>query len=519
MKPRHISYIIWIVITLLGLFCWITPKGGFNIGNWTLKWPTLAKVLGTDSAEYTTHYFSDTTWIVQINDYLALDYLDEDTHFHSQKRIEVQPLQPKYYLFDSISQDIPDSTQTPAIVSKQDSIPITKQDYIPITKQDYIPITKQDSIPVGSSGGDTRSYLTAFYNALDSANIKPIRVVHYGDSQIEEDRITDILRKRWQQTYGGGGVGLLPLHQTVATRSIRQWIKINNIRQTPKGGPKRYLIYGPRSMRQNNNDYGMMGQVAIMDTSIVAGSQDIIMHVEPASKSSTPQKYFNQVRIYSKNIVSYITTQNTTIYPSSRNNKVFHLPDSTTRCEIHLEGKGKVYGVSLETPTGIMVDNIPMRGCSGTIFTHINSTSLVNYFHDTNTRLIIMQYGGNMIPYTKDKSSINKYVQNLRKQVRYMRACAPYASILFVGPSDMSTRIDGNMVTYPMIPYLDQLLQKMAQEEGIAYWSLYNAMGGKDSMVSWVKKGLAGHDYVHFTRAGANKVGQMLGDWIDSYKQ
>ena len=82
----------------------------------------------------------------------------------------------------------------------------------------------------------------------------------------------------------------------------------------------------------------------------------------------------------------------------------------------------------------------------------------------------------------------------------------------------MSTRIDGKMTTYPMIPYLDQELQKMALEEHIAYWSMYDAMGGKNSMVNWVEKGLAGGDHVHFTRTGANHVGQMLFDWISNYQ-
>ena len=43
-------------------------------------------------------------------------------------------------------------------------------------------------------------------------------------------------------------------------------------------------------------------------------------------------------------------------------------------------------------------------------------------------------------------------------------------------------------------------------------------MGGKDSMVRWVEVGLAGSDYVHFTRAGANKVGKMLYEWLMTYQ-
>jgi lysophospholipase L1-like esterase len=74
------------------------------------------------------------------------------------------------------------------------------------------------------------------------------------------------------------------------------------------------------------------------------------------------------------------------------------------------------------------------------------------------------------------------------------------------------------MTTYPLVPYMDKLLKKMAAEEQIAYWSIYDAMGGKDSMVRWVEIGLAGSDYVHFTRTGANKMGKMLYEWLMDYQ-
>ena len=161
-----------------------------------------------------------------------------------------------------------------------------------------------------------------------------------------------------------------------------------------------------------------------------------------------------------------------------------------------------------------------MRGCSGNIFTKIDSTQLSDFYRETNTRLIILQFGGNMIPQTENPSTISGYVRStLRQQIRYIRACAPQASILFIGPSDMSTRIDGEMTTYPLVPYMDKLLKKMAEEEQIAYWSMYDVMGGKNSMVHWVEVGLAGSDYVHFTRAGANNIGKKLYNWIDSWKK
>ncbi len=500
MKPRYIAYIIWIVIALLGVICWLVPEKGIIIGKWTLRWPTLTEVLySNDSAD---DIAIDTTWLVE-----NTNNWNDSIQSPSFSSLEVQPLQPKYHLFDSTS-----NLQTIDTITHISKKSTTDAQSKPITN----PSKANDTTSVVSSNIDTRKYLTAFYQALDNADRMSIRVVHYGDSQIEEDRITDILRERWQRSFGGGGVGLLPLHQTVATRSIRQWISINGVKQHKKGGPKRHLIYGPNSMRKNDDDYGVMGQVAVMDNAFVEGSEDLIMHISPAGKKDAPHKFFSQIRLLTSNITGNIIANDTIIKCEASG--VTTLPKQISHCKLHLQGKGNVYGVSLETPTGVIVDNVPMRGCSGTIFSRIDNTMLHEYFTQTNTRLIILQYGGNMIPYTNSKSSINAYVRNLRTQIRYIRSCAPEASILFVGPSDMATRIDGKLKTYPMVPYLDKQLRLLAEEEHIGYWSIYEAMGGYNSMVHWKEIGLAGSDYVHFTRSGANKIGKMLGEWIDAGK-
>ena len=465
MKARYIAYIIWTVIALLGVVCAIVPQDGFSIGKWTLRWPTLAEALDLEN---------DTTNTIAL-------------------------------WTDSLLAEV----DTIAVEETEENVAVDT-----VVAADTVAKKTQPIIPsVEASNQDSRTYLAAFYASLDSTGSMPVRVVHYGDSQIEEDRITNILRERWQQEYGGGGIGLLPLHQTIPTRSIRQWLSINGVVQTTQGGPKRYLVYGPRSMRMDSDDYGVMGQVAVMDSTLVAGSEKVVMNIEPTSKKNQTHNYFSRLRVLSDSIRGYVLAKDS-MYTIGD-----FLPDSCVRCEIHLQGKGKVYGVSLENATGVIVDNIPMRGCSGNIFTKIDSTQLSDFYKETNTRLIILQFGGNMIPQTENPSTISGYVRTtLRQQVRYIRSCAPEASILFVGPSDMSTNIDGQMTTYPLVPYMDKLLKKMAAEEQIAYWSMYDAMGGKDSMVRWVEVGLAGSDYVHFTRAGANKVGKMLYEWLMTYQ-
>lgn len=466
MKPSKLTIIIWTIIALLGVISYIVPQGGWTLGNWSFRWPTLTDMLEGNSSSKQDSILTD-------------EFLSSDTLV------------------------VTDSTSL-----SHDTIP-TQHISSPVVAVPLPNVVVHDT--------DTRVHLLAFYQALEHAHQMPVRVVHYGDSQIEEDRISNVLREQWQKKYGGGGVGLIPLHQTIPTRTLRQWLSIDGVVQTTQQGPKRYIVYGPKSMRRDDGMYGVMGQVACMDSAWVAGSEKVTVNIMPMDKKEKTYNYFNQVRLFADSIQGKVILPNHTSIELSPQ-QIAQLPDSTTQCEIQLQGRGNVYGLSLETPIGVMVDNIPMRGCSGNIFTRIDSAQLASYYLQTNTRLIILQYGGNMIPQTQNPSTLDAYVYSLKQHIRYLRSCAPNAAILFIGPSDMSTRIDGQMTTYPLVPYLDRILQRMAQQEKIAYWSMYHAMGGYDSMVEWNKKGLAGNDHIHFTRAGAKKIGKILFDWIDSYQ-
>lgn len=342
-------------------------------------------------------------------------------------------------------------------------------------------------------GLNHRPNLTQLMSGADTAQV---RVVHYGDSQIEEDRITVTLRRHLQALYGGGGVGLVPLHQTIPTRTLRQHVWINDRLQTTSQGPKRYLIYGPKIMRRDTNLYGPMGQVAVLNDSLVPGSEHLVWQAEPMAVKPFSEKYFNQIHIW------------------GTHDSIIRVADSTTTYTLTFDGAQDVYGISLETNCGVMVDNIPMRGCSGYIFTSIQQEQLVRYFSVTNTRLIILQFGGNMISHMQSEAGASAYASEMRRHVEYLKRCAPEAALLFIGPSDMLTLQDGEWVSHPMVPVVDSYLHRMADAAGISYWSLYQAMGGEGSMLHWQEIGWTGDDGIHFTRSGADKAAEMLWEWL-----
>jgi lysophospholipase L1-like esterase len=300
------------------------------------------------------------------------------------------------------------------------------------------------------------------------------------------------IRDQLQKRYGGRGIGLMPLAQTIPSLTVDQRLLMSGRYTTPQQGPRRYLVYGPKSVQRADGLYGPMGQVAVMNDSLVRGSEDVIAVCTP--KDNRPR--YTRWKVFADTSVHY----------------------SFAGDSVRLSGRGMVYGLSQQSENGVIVDNIPMRGCLGLVFTKMNETQLRRFYQEENVRLIIMQFGGNAIPSNEKPSTIAAVVQGLREQVRFVRRCAPEASILFIGPSDMMRQVDGEWETYPLVPYMDKLLQKMAQEEQLAYFSLYRWMGGAGSMKRWQEIGLAGSDGVHFYRGGARKAGNAVAEWILSGK-
>ena len=426
MKSYHVLIFTACVMACLGALCWVLPER-VVLCDYTVKWPTFAEVMGEEVQE--------------------------------AEEIELS------------ESELSDSTQAVTDTTATHVVPAA-----PI-----IPTIPIDSIT------DSRIFLGAFYQSLTTANTRKVRIVHYGDSQIEEDRMSSQIREVLQDRFGGAGVGLMPLAQTIPSRSVKQTLIMNSKTITPQT-LTRNIVYGPKRMQRSDGLYGAMGQVAFMNDSLVSGSEHLTLICTPTDH----RPRYTQVKLFADSSIHHEQYGDT----------------------ISLQGKGAVYGISQESSTGIIVDNIPMRGCLGLVFNKIDSTQLTHFYRNENVTLIIMQFGGNAIPFNEKTSTIQSIVRGLRQQVRYIQSCAPHASILFIGPSDMLTTIDGVEQSYPMVSYMDRLLHKMALEEHIAYFSLFRWMGGNGSMARWKEIGLAGSDGIHFMRSGARKAGNAVAEWL-----
>lgn len=359
---------------------------------------------------------------------------------------------------------------------------------------------------------DDKRVLHSLFRALEQVeeNNDFIRILHYGDSQIEMDRITNYVREELQVRFGGMGPGLQPPLQIIPSMSVRQ---------STSGSFRRYASWGSNDMRASHNRYGIM-----LNLTEFEGSGTVSF--SPANLAYDLAKNYNTVRILAENndalslSISY-NGQNG-VKPSKVTPKgkaklyEWALDSLTSKVTIHFNAskKTEIYAIGLDGNKGVAVDNMPMRGCSGTIFTRSDSALFANSYDLMNVKLIIFQFGGNMMPSVSGEKSATSYGERFFNNLQYIKNTRPDISIIVIGPSDMSKRINGEWQTYPHLELVRDALKKATFDIGGAYWDMYEIMGGKNSMPTWKEKGLAGADYIHFTNKGAKKVSEMFFDAI-----
>lgn len=360
----------------------------------------------------------------------------------------------------------------------------------------------------------SESYLDDFWVTAENAvsDNRVVRIMHYGDSQIEMDRISYQLRAYMQQHFGGGGPGMLPFSTIVASTTVSQ---------SASGSLIHLASFGDSTVVHSRGNYGPMMQCFRMD-----GSASMSVRASSNAKTDSRFKKFSRIRlVYNdrrgnlKATLSEKKSRNRTSHTSKKagvGSMLWTLEPSTTAFNLNVAGSADLYCVTVDDGPGVAVDNIPMRGCSGSQFTSVDKSLLTQSYTQLDVAMIILQFGGNSVPYLKSKKSISNYCNTIGKQIDYIRQCCPKAKILFIGPSDMSTSERGKMQTYPMLPTLVDSLRVTSNRHGAAFWSIYHAQGGWNSMLNWKKQGLAGSDYVHFTPKGAAMMGERLSTAFDN---
>jgi lysophospholipase L1-like esterase len=480
--PGFILIFILAVATALLAIAWVFPEDGLSIDySYQIKYPTMERLLGSEEPEYKN--ISET---IMLADSIADAMHEEEIELEVDTIDSIlEPPKPKWVNLDSMR---------------------AAEKYLRL-------IEFKNNDP---------SSLYAFFKSLDEVAFKKgkTHVFHYGDSQIEGDRMTGYIRDRLQKRFGGYAIGLLPA-------SNMNQVKLVNHENSESWS--RFPAFFKEGAEGGNDNYGAMTSYSTYTPYPTDSSLSDIEITKAWVRYSTAQtiynssKKFKHIKIFHgpvydavKMTFPIMDTVFTDYLKGKKSLNVVRLDFDQLRSEVELKFESKIspqiYGISLEAPSGVQVSNIAMRGSSGTIFHKIDRDLFSEMHEELNTSLIILQYGGNVMPYMKDSAQAEGYGRQFYNQIRLVQKAVPNASIVLIGPSDMSTKEGEFYVTYPLLEAVRDALKQAAFKAGVGYWDMYEAMGGKNSMPSWVLADpqLAGSDYTHFTPRGARIISEFF---------
>lgn len=358
-------------------------------------------------------------------------------------------------------------------------------------------------------GNDSISALTHFFGALNKIKREKgkVRIAYFGDSMIEGDLITQDLRNEMQETFGGAGVGFVPV------TSIVSGFRTSIIHQFGGWTTHTLLDNVPASHVLGISGYGFVPAVSKVDTSSDNGGS-WVKYV--AVKQNHLNKFYKTKIVYGKS-----TGENYALVNGSR----YKLDGEKAVNQIEINnGKGvqavhakfqcsspiDIFGFSMESDTGAFVDNFSFRGNSGFPLVKVPQNVYSGTDDCLGYDLIVLEYGLNAV--SPGVTDFSWYERGMMNVIKHIKASFPNSSILLISVGDKSYRKAGVYETDPSVPLLVSVQKRMAEKTGCAYWSLFDAMGGQGSMVKWVEgdTAYANRDYTHFNFRGAHKVGKLL---------
>ena len=404
------------------------------------------------------------------------------------------------------------ATSNVKVIHKNKDLNIDSKIYIDFTEDN---ISEIDELNVSAKTYRNKIYgkfvpitgnvkeLYKFFRALKESRNKKIRIAHYGDSILLGDVITENLRQNFQNKFGGNGLGFLSIKpdDIRMKRTIRQTVYGNWIMGSiTKGNPKHFPIgISGLTAKATGNSRVKYQTTKFMRTSRSFKTARIFY--SNAKPSSSIKYSLEGGKLISKKLQPGSGIKQLVLKSS-------HLGKSL---DINFGSAAGTYfyGVSFETGNGIYVDNFPLTGNSGVSLTFLKKKILQKFDQYLNYRLIIIQFGVNATQLTMN---FKWYKNKMVKVIKHFKKSFPNASILVISVGDKSIKRGSRFVTDPKVLQLLKTQKEIVAKANVAFWNLYEAMGGKNSLNKWVNAGppLGLRDYIHFTNLGGKVVADLI---------
>ena len=379
-------------------------------------------------------------------------------------------------------------------VTKKEPKTLTANDTLKKVKPVFVDTCKTGVTCIEDYTADTAG-MHNFFASLAGSNKHIVRIAWFGDSYVEGDIMLDPLRDSLQAIFGGSGVGFVPLTSEVA-----------GFRETIRHSYNNWKTFSIAGDKDGAHPLGFGGY-----TSYPKEGNAVLYN---AIKRRRLNQFPATKIFYGNADAGYLLLNSDTIRlsPSARL-RAINIDAPLTQVSLSVPDTNKVdlYGLSFESKTGVEVDNFSMRGNSGIGLAQVKESMYKDLDSIHHYDLVVLSYGLNVA--SEKAKNYDWYVKGMNNVIKMVKRAFPHSSILLIGCSDRAEKINDEYQTLPMLKELIDVQQKMAADNQICFWNLFEAMGGDSTMVNWANMEhhpYANKDYTHLTFYGGRKVADIL---------
>ncbi|HTR56136.1 MAG TPA: GDSL-type esterase/lipase family protein [Kofleriaceae bacterium] len=367
-------------------------------------------------------------------------------------------------------------------------------------------------------------------------------MLFFGDSHTAGDSMTSRLRVAWQSRFGDAGRGLVAAGRPPTRHYYQRDVRYG------RTGDWTAAVGGAHGAA-NVEPFGIAG---LRVSGRGKGAQ---LYVETCPDCQAGQSVSQFEILYyaapDHGIVRYrvddgawvdLPTKTSAIEPPHPGRQVVPVVDGPHRLTLEHGGGGQVdlFGIVMERQRpGVIVDSLGVVGRRLGSLRSWDWSIIGEQLSTRDPRLVVLQYG------TNEADDPDLVLDDLAKYydetILRIRAAAPTASILILGPPDMGVREGGKgcdklAAAHPdagvtpecewrtpgVLGEIIAVEHAAAVRNHVAFFDTFAAMGGNDQMGAWAtaEPRVAFKDRVHFTDLGYQRWADALtGALLDDYER
>jgi len=366
------------------------------------------------------------------------------------------------------------------------------------TLYDKYPFINADIDTIHYKGDALKSFFVKL-KELKEGKRKNVVIVHIGDSHLQADFFSGMIRQHLQRDYGNAGRGLIfPYHVAGSNEPF-------NYRSSSTGEWKgrRCVLATPTYIRVGISGFGLRTDDSSATLKINVKSNDSLNYSfnHMLLFHDAGPHCFNWVVYTSRNHKdSVVINDSAAKYGSAVDSIVFkdtmQVLSMCVRKSDTSKFEASTFGMVLtNNQPGILYHTIGANGARNADYTH--SEYFIQQLAALHPDLVIISLGTNEA-YARNYSTPD-FENDMDTLYSNIKQVAPDADFLYTTPNDSYRN---HKYKNPDVAEAAAAIKRTAEKHNAAYWDFYHIMGGFGSMQKWYLKHLSQRDRVHFTVGG-----------------